>query len=389
MAGEVFSDKQFDNLLNKLNQKFENTIFIGSDRESVRDIRVKFRSPMLNYAFGGAMLGRIVHLFGKQSQGKSSLSTLLAAECQRYYVENGHPEKNKVVYIDFERSFDIDFAENIGLDCDNVIVIRAFNIEDAFTQWEALIKTGRVCCTIFDSDATAPTRNELEDEVNKSNFGAGALAVGRVLRRANIYTYHYKAMFIHISQERAPMGMQKVAYTGGSAPQFYATYQFRISKVQNIEDPTSKETVGIVIRARNFKNKGGTPFRDAVLQFMFKGGLVPEVEYEELFGKAGLITVDSGHYDSDKYNIHVYGAPKFKAWCEANPDVYEQMKKDLDDLLVGNKKIEGLDDGAVDPLSEEERAFIENQGKDLDKALEESDGVVSKETVLADDNVES
>ena len=373
------TDAAFGNLLKKLNKQFEETIFLGSDRDAVRDTRITFESPMMTYAFGGLLLGRIVHLFGNKSNGKSSIATYIAGQLQKYWKKQGRNDKTYVAYIDFERSYDIDYAEAIGMDVEKVIVIRAMNIEDAFTIWEELVKTGRICCTIFDSDATAPTRNELVDEVNKANFGAGALAVGRVLRRVNVLNYHYKGVFIHISQERKPMNaLQKVAYTGGSAPEYYATYQFRITKTGTIEDDKG-HTIGIYIRCRNFKNKGGEPFRDANITFKFKGGLIPEDDYDTLFALTGMVNKDSGHYDSDKYNIHVYGEPKYKAWLEANPETYEQMKRDLDNLLVGH--VDALDNGNEDPLSKEEREAKEQEGKEIAEIVQTQDDATDADLI--------
>lgn len=336
-----------NSLVDKLNKKFNDILFIGSDKEAIRDERMVFSSPQLTYAFGGLIKGRIIHLFGYKSVGKSSISTYIASQCQKNEQDL---EKRYVVYIDFERSFDVDFANQIGLDTDKVIVIRALDIESAFTSWEEIMQTGCVCCTIFDSDATAPTKNELTDEVNKSTFGANALAISRVLRRANPLVYYHKSTFIHISQERTPMNpLKKVAYTGGSAPEYYATYQFRISKISNIENKQTGEVDGILIRARNFKNKGNIPFRDAELSFYFKGGLNPDAEFLDFIFKFGYFK-GSGWYTNDEYNVKVQGKDKVLKWLEEHPDVYDKYKQEIMEKLLNKNE---LDNGNKDPIQDD------------------------------------
>ena len=115
------TDAAFGNLLKKLNKQFEETIFLGSDRDAVRDTRITFESPMMTYAFGGLLLGRIVHLFGNKSNGKSSIATYIAGQLQKYWKKQGRNDKTYVAYIDFERSYDIDYAEAIGMDVENLL----------------------------------------------------------------------------------------------------------------------------------------------------------------------------------------------------------------------------------------------------------------------------
>lgn len=190
--------KAYRSALDKLGKKFDKVFKDAAENQKVK--KLNFESPRLTYLFSGFGYDRVHHLYGPPSAGKSSIATYMASQCQKKF-----PDRPMVLYIDFERSFDQGFAEKIGLNCDadHFQLIQAENVEDAFTIAEELLRTEYVCCMIMDSDATAPTRTENSDEINKANFGSGALAFARILRRFNILISKYEVPLLWISQERA------------------------------------------------------------------------------------------------------------------------------------------------------------------------------------------
>jgi recombination protein RecA len=166
--------------------------------------KINFDSPRLTYLFSGYTVGRTTQLFGPESNGKSTLATLMAAQFQKK-VPLIYPGKQVVLYMDFEGSFDPDFAACVGLNCDedHFLLIQADTAEDAFEIAEELIKTGAVCNLILDSDALMPTKAAAESEIGKASFGAGARFMSDELKRLNVLFRKYKCSYTHISQERA------------------------------------------------------------------------------------------------------------------------------------------------------------------------------------------
>src|SRR5947209_18649040 len=64
---------------------------------------------------GGYVCGKIVEIYGLESSGKSTLALHAASECQRL--------GKKAVYIDLENSLNIKYAQSIGVDKENLMIL--------------------------------------------------------------------------------------------------------------------------------------------------------------------------------------------------------------------------------------------------------------------------
>lgn len=364
--------KTFDNLMKKMTTKYADTIYNGGNAKVI-DRKITFTSPLLTYLFGEFTMGRIHNLFGPPSSGKSTLATYIAGQCQAAAPDEDH---KKVAYIDFERSFDGEFATKLGLDMSNVYVIRAENIEDAFTIWEEMVRTGEICCTIFDSDATAPTRNELADEVNKASFGSGALALSRVLRRENILCSKYQTPLIEISQERANMNIMShaIVTTGGTAAPYYASTRNRVKKIDSITDKNGVEC-GIVMEVRNYKNKTSIPWRKVNIRLLFDGGLDVDSEYEDFFYLLNILKTSGAWVYYEPLQLKWNGKAKVHEYFQSDEgkELYEKLKKEvMAKLTVSNE----LDKDNVKP-SDEDTSAGDKAEAELEKQLEKEDSATN------------
>ena len=150
---------KLDTVLNKLKKDHE---------ESFSDVKVAgtikrhhLESPRLNYSFsGGFGMGRVYELSGPESSGKTTLALYIGGELQR------KADRNIVVYVDMERSFDEAYANRLGLSTDvenDFIFLRPDNGEDGFLLVAELIKTLPIGLIIWDSVAVTPSRGQVED----------------------------------------------------------------------------------------------------------------------------------------------------------------------------------------------------------------------------------
>lgn len=334
--------------------------------------KIAFDSPQLTYMFSGFSYDRIHQFFSPESSGKSSLSTYMASQLQKKMPieierlakeaeDGGNKDKAKkirkefadkqvVIYLDYERTFDPIYAENLGLNTDeeHFILLQPDTLEDGFNMIEPMVKSGSICCIIFDSDAAAPTALDNESEVGATGFNGakGANTLKEVYKRYGILCSNYLTPLIVISQERANMNvMAKLPnQTGGTAIKYFSSTRNRLSKLDTLKN--GDDAIGIQIRVRNYKNKTGIPNRDAIMNLYFDGGFNSDDEYFDFLVMFGLIHKAGGWFDAADIGMpKLQGSAKVKDWLKQNPDVYEDLKKKVDSMLM-SKNV--LDENNVD-----------------------------------------
>jgi recombination protein RecA len=317
--------------------------------------RIYLSSPQLNYLFGGGFpLGRIINLHGPESGGKSTLATYVAGDLQKL-----RPMQKTTVYVDFERTFEKTFAENLGLntDPDLFVFLRPENGEEGFTILEDLIRTGEVGLIVFDSDATMPSRNQLIDEYGKADFGAGAKLMAAALRKFNPLLDKYQASMFVISQERdnqAAAGGYGPDFkaTGGKAIKFYASNRSRVQRIEYFKDKGI--ITGIQMRVKNEKNKAGIPYREALLTLDFEKGFDVNNEYMDFIISLGVAEQKGAWFYMPQYGLEkANGRDAVQDWLNHHPDEYTKIKLEVNDKLCGKLVIDEANEIVEDPDFEE------------------------------------
>lgn len=356
--------------IDKIKTTYDRGIVEATANNLIR--KIAFDSPQLTYMFSGFSYDRIHQFFSPESSGKSSLSTYMASQLQKKMPieierlaqeaeDNGDKDKAKkirkefadkqvVIYLDYERTFDPVYAENLGLNTDeeHFILLQPDTLEDGFNMIEPMVKSGSICCIIFDSDAAAPTALDNESEVGATGFNGakGANTLKEVYKRYGILCSNYLTPLITISQERANMNvMAKLpSQTGGTAIKYFSSTRNRLSKLDTLKN--GDDAIGIQIRVRNYKNKTGIPNRDAIMNLYFDGGFNSDDEYFDFLVMFGLIHKAGGWFDAADIGMpKLQGSAKVKDWLKQNPDIYEDLKKKVDNMLM-SKNI--LDENNVD-----------------------------------------
>ena len=320
--------------------------------------RLVLDSPGLNYAFGGGMpLGRMLFFQGPESGGKTTLATYLALQVQKKLNKS-------VVFMDFEYTFDSAHAEEMGLDIDNnFILVRPINAEDGFNMMKDFIDSGEVGLVIVDSVSAMSSKSATEGDAF-SGFAGGktAAVISTGIKMVLPYLYMNKCTMVMLSQERANIGAMygpDFKATGGKAPGFYSSWSARVTRTGDITDNKTKELAGIEMRVRNTKNKVGIAKRDANLKLYFNSGIDSDNEYIDYLKVLGLVTQKGPYYSNDEWvaddgtvGMKVLGLDKVTEYLKNNPNLYEKVKKDVNNLISGHN----IMDEQEQELSEEEIA---------------------------------
>lgn len=298
-------------------------------------------SPQLNYVFGGKFVtGRIYELYGPESSGKSTICTYLCMQNQRYNVE-----RPMVVYIDYERTFDADHAAELGLDLseDSFIFLQPLSGEEGFKLIQEIISQLPVGLVIWDSIGATNSESQLQDAF-KATYGGTASVLSSGLKYVNPYLTKYDCSLILINQERAQIGGYSpvpgaTTTSGGYARKYFASWRGRVTKVDTIKGAEG-ESIGIVMKVRNIKSKIGNPFREATsIKLYFDKGIDSDSEYLDFIIKF-LCTRKGAYYSMDSIGMKVMGRDGVLKFMEDHPDIYQNLKPQINDLICRRTKFD-------------------------------------------------
>ncbi|MBY7705689.1 DNA recombination/repair protein RecA, partial [Vibrio harveyi] len=124
---------------------------------------------------GGFPKGRIIEIFGPESSGKTTITLHAIAEVQK----NG----GVAAFIDAEHSIDPQYARNLGIDIDNLILSQPDSGEQALDIVDTLVKTGAIDLIVVDSVAALVPLAELNGEMKDQVVGAQPRLMSKALRK--------------------------------------------------------------------------------------------------------------------------------------------------------------------------------------------------------------
>ena len=233
-------------------------------------------SRRLNSVLGseeqGLAYGKMIELFGPESNGKTLLALLLAGLAQA--------DGAKVAWVDFENSLDQKWAEGQGLDWSTLYHFKPKLIQDKkndkprlqtaeelcseVEEWMAMMnKKGEDKLFIAVDSVTAMLVEEEQEagllEQNMRTKVALASFLSRLLRRWVALAQVYSTMMVFINQIRLSPGAwgNPENTPGGKALKFYCSVRASVRRIKNGKILQSGKMVGLKGIIRNMKNKAG------------------------------------------------------------------------------------------------------------------------------------
>jgi recombination protein RecA len=197
---------------------------------------------------GGLPRGRIVEIYGPESSGKSTLAL--------HAVANAQKAGGIAAYIDAEHALDPDYAKNLGVNTDALLVSQPDTGEQALEIADMLIRSGAIDVVVIDSVAALVPKAEIEGEMGDSHVGLQARLMSQALRKITGALNQTKTTAIFINQLREKVGVlfgSPETTSGGKALKFYASIRLDVRRIETLKDGT--ESVGNRTRVKVVKNK--------------------------------------------------------------------------------------------------------------------------------------
>jgi len=273
----------------------------------------------LALGIGGVPRGRIVEIYGPESSGKTTVALHIIAEAQK--------RGGEVAFIDAEHALDPQYAKNLGVDVDELIVAQPDTGEQALEIAEALVRSGALDVLVVDSVAALVPKAEIEGEMGDSHVGLQARLMSQALRKLAGVVNKSNTTAIFINQLREKVGVMygnPEVTTGGRALKFYASVRLDVRRVEGIK--VDGNIVGNRTRIKVVKNKVAPPFKEAECDIMYGQGISKVGNILDLAAEYGFVEKSGAWYSYDGQRIG-QGRENAKKFLTENPAVMEELDR--------------------------------------------------------------
>lgn len=367
-------DKALDAALAQIQKQFGKgaVMRLGDDsaRMNIEAIPTGSMSLDLATGIGGVPRGRIIEVFGPESSGKTTLTLHIIAEAQK--------QGGRAAFIDAEHALDPEYARNLGVDVDELLVSQPDYGEQALEIAEMLVRSGAVEIVVVDSVAALVPKHEIDGAMGDATVGLQARLMSQALRKLAGVINKTNTTIIFINQLREKIGVMfgnPETTTGGRALKFFASMRIDVRKVESIK--SGDQILGSRTRAKIVKNKVAPPFKQAEFDIMYGQGISRSGDVLDCAVDAKVIEKAGSWYSFEGSRIG-QGRENVKKFLEDNPDVMDRIEGKL---LDGLKK----DEGESEEQQEEAAAAAAGRGRnagpdmpemDIDDIIIDEDGVI-------------
>ena len=324
--------KALDTALSQIERQFgKGTVMRLGDQGKVAVDVIPSGSLALDAALGvgGYPRGRVIEVYGPESSGKTTLALHAVAEAQRL--------GGQAAFVDAEHALDPTYAENLGVDVENLLVSQPDSGEQALEVVDMLTRSGALDIIVVDSVAALTPKAELEGDMGDSHMGLQARLMSQALRKLTGSISRSQTTIIFINQIRMKIGVMfgnPETTTGGNALKFYASVRLDVRRIGSIKK--GDEILGNDTRVKVVKNKVAPPFKKAEFSIMYGEGVSHAGEVLDMGVQYGLINKSGAWYAKDNEKIG-QGRDNAIRFLKEHPEM-------LDEVEQGVRKALGLID---------------------------------------------
>ncbi|MCB6994440.1 recombinase RecA [bacterium 210820-DFI.6.37] len=356
-------DKALEAALQQIQKQFGKGAImkLGDDSARMDIAAIPTGSLTLDLAtgIGGVPKGRIIEVYGPESSGKTTLTLHMIAEAQK--------DGGRAAFIDAEHALDPEYAKNLGVNVDELLVSQPDTGEQALEICEMLVRSGALDIVVVDSVAALVPRAEIQGEMGDSHVGLQARLMSQALRKLAGIINKSNTSVVFINQLREKVGVMfgnPETTTGGRALKFYASMRFDVRRIESIK--SGDDFLGNRTRVKIVKNKVAPPFKQAEFDIMYGQGISREGDVLDCAVEAKIIEKAGSWYSFEgdrigqgRENVKKYMAEHPEMMQKVETLIRESLKKESEEKDAGEMEIEAVTSQPEEFRVDEDGVIIE------------------------------
>ena len=277
---------------------------------------------------GGWPRGRVTLLWGDYSSGKSTICLQAVANAQKQGLV--------CAYVDMEHALDPIYAENLGCNMKELILLQPDGGEQALEAIKLLASEKAADLIILDSIVACVPASELEGELADMNIGRQAKLFSSFFKQVTPALEMANCALICTNQVRQAPGKYGDASVlpCGEAQKFFASIICRTRRQQSQKEENKEgDIVANQISVSTEKNKLAPPFRKAEIMIYYGKGFSADNEMFDMAVEFGIIEKAGGWFKYNGENIG-QGSIKAKAWLEEHSNIKDLVMSKVKEILM-------------------------------------------------------
>ncbi|MBR1969471.1 MAG: recombinase RecA [Clostridia bacterium] len=274
---------------------------------------------------GGVPRGRIIEIYGPESSGKTTIALHIVAQAQKLGGE--------AAFIDAEHALDPNYASQLGVDVDSLVVSQPDTGEQGLEIAEALVRSGALDVIVIDSVAALVPKAEIDGEMGDSHVGLQARLMSQALRKLAGIVNKSNCICIFINQLREKIGVMygnPETTAGGRALKFYASVRMDVRRVETLKN--GSEFIGNRTRVKIVKNKVAPPFKEAEFDMMYGKGISREGNILDVAVNLDIIKRGGAWFSYNEERLG-QGRENVKQYMIENPEFTNNIENQIREKL--------------------------------------------------------
>lgn len=277
---------------------------------------------------GGVPRGRVIEIYGPESSGKTTLAQHIVAECQK--------RGGIAAFIDAEHALDPEYARNLGVNIDELLISQPDTGEQALEITEELVRSSAVDVIVVDSVAALVPKEEIEGAMEDKQMGLQARLMSKALRKLTSIVGKTNTTVIFINQLRQKIGVMygnPETTTGGNALKYYSSVRLDIRRIETLKKDDKE--IGNRVKVKVVKNKVAPPFRIAEFDIIFGKGISKVGCIVDMAVNFGIVNKAGAWFS---YNDEKLGQGREKAidFMKNNPEILQEVENKVREKIAEN-----------------------------------------------------